>query len=61
MWNIGSSTKHSYGFEQCYENFYLKSTYIIHITYYDVLAAGWFCEKTGWIGKVEDVKPVFFY
>ena len=47
MWNIGSSTKHSYGFEQCYENFYLKSTYIIHITYYDVLAAGWFCEKTG--------------
>ena len=24
-----------------------------------VMAAGWFCEKSGWIGKVEDVKPVF--
>ena len=23
-----------------------------------VMAAGWFCEKSGWIGKVEDVKPV---
>jgi hypothetical protein len=23
-------------------------------------AAGWFCEKSGCIGKVEDVKPVFF-
>ena len=23
------------------------------------MAAGWFCEKSGWIGKVEDVKPVF--
>ena len=22
------------------------------------MAAGWFCEKSGWIGKVEDVKPV---
>jgi hypothetical protein len=25
-----------------------------------VTAAGWFCEKSGWIGKVEDVKPVLF-
>ena len=25
-----------------------------------VMAAGWFCEKSGWIGKVEDVKPVFW-
>jgi hypothetical protein len=24
------------------------------------LAAGWFCEKSGWIGKVEDVKPALF-
>jgi hypothetical protein len=24
-----------------------------------VMAAGWFCEKSGWIGSVEDVKPVF--
>jgi hypothetical protein len=24
------------------------------------MAAGWFCEKSGWIGKVEDVKPLFF-
>ena len=23
-----------------------------------VMAAGWFCETSGWIGKVEDVKPV---
>jgi hypothetical protein len=22
------------------------------------MTAGWFCEKSGWIGKVEDVKPV---
>jgi hypothetical protein len=22
------------------------------------MAAGWFCEKFGWIGKVEDVKQV---
>ena len=27
---------------------------------YSVMAAGWFCEKSGWIGKVEDVKPVLF-
>jgi hypothetical protein len=26
--------------------------------YISVIAAGWFCEKSGWIGKVEDVKPV---
>ena len=26
--------------------------------YLVVMAAGWFCEKSGWIGKVEDVKPV---
>ena len=25
-----------------------------------VMAAGWFCEKSGWIRKVEDVKPVRF-
>ena len=25
---------------------------------FSVIAAGWFCEKSGWIGKVEDVKPV---
>jgi hypothetical protein len=24
---------------------------------FSVMAAGWFCEKSGWIGKVEDVKP----
>jgi hypothetical protein len=24
------------------------------------MAAGWFCEKSSWIGKVEDVKPVVF-
>ena len=23
-----------------------------------VMVGGWFCEKSGWIGKVEDVKPV---
>jgi hypothetical protein len=23
------------------------------------MAAGWFCEKSGWIGRVEDVKPMF--
>jgi hypothetical protein len=23
-----------------------------------VMAAGWLCEKSGWNGKVEDVKPV---
>ena len=23
-----------------------------------LMAASWFCEKSGWIGKVEDVKPV---
>jgi hypothetical protein len=30
---------------------------------FSVMAAGWFCEKSGWIGKVEDVKPVlsFFF
>ena len=26
---------------------------------FGVMVAGWFCEKSGWIGKVEDVKPVF--
>ena len=25
---------------------------------FSVMAAGWFCEKFGLIGKVEDVKPV---
>jgi hypothetical protein len=25
---------------------------------FSVMDAGWFCEKSGWIGKVEDVKPV---
>jgi hypothetical protein len=25
---------------------------------FSVMAAGWFCEKSGWIGKVEDVNPV---
>ena len=25
---------------------------------FSVMAAGWFCEKSGWIGKLEDVKPV---
>ena len=25
---------------------------------FSVMATGWFCEKSGWIGKVEDVKPV---
>jgi hypothetical protein len=25
---------------------------------FSVMAAGWFCEKPGWIGEVEDVKPV---
>ena len=25
---------------------------------FSVMAAGWFCEKPGWIGKEEDVKPV---
>jgi hypothetical protein len=27
---------------------------------FSVMAAGWFCEKSGPIGKVEDVKPVLF-
>jgi len=27
---------------------------------FSVMAAGWFCEKSGWIGKVEDVKLVLF-
>ena len=25
---------------------------------FSVMAGGWFCEKSGWIGKVEDVKLV---
>jgi hypothetical protein len=25
---------------------------------FGVMVAGWFCENFGWIGKVEDVKPV---
>jgi len=25
---------------------------------FSVMMAGWFCERSGWIGKVEDVKPV---
>ena len=25
---------------------------------FSVLMAGWFCEKSGWIGQAEDVKPV---
>jgi hypothetical protein len=25
---------------------------------FSVMTAGWFCEKSGLIGKVEDVKPV---
>jgi hypothetical protein len=27
---------------------------------FSVMAAGWFCEKYSWIGKVEDVKLVLF-
>jgi hypothetical protein len=27
---------------------------------FSVMAASWFCEKSGWIGKVEDVKPVLW-
>ena len=27
---------------------------------FSVMVAGWFCEKSGCIAKVEDVKPVFF-
>ena len=27
---------------------------------FSVMAAGRICERSGWIGKVEDVKPVFF-
>jgi hypothetical protein len=23
------------------------------------MVAGWFCRKSNWIGKVEDVKPMF--
>jgi hypothetical protein len=26
---------------------------------FSVMAAGWFCEKSGWIGKVEDVNQWF--
>ena len=26
---------------------------------FSVMVAGWFCEKSGWFGKVDDVKPVF--
>ena len=25
---------------------------------FSVMVAGWICEKSGWIGEVEDVKPV---
>jgi hypothetical protein len=25
---------------------------------FTVMAAGWICENSGWIGKVEDVKPM---
>ena len=25
---------------------------------FSVMGAGWFCEKSGWIGKVEDMKPM---
>jgi hypothetical protein len=25
---------------------------------FSVMVAGWFCEKSGWVGNVEDVKPV---
>jgi hypothetical protein len=25
---------------------------------FSVMAAGWFCDKSGWIGNLEDVKPV---
>ena len=28
---------------------------------FSVMAASWFCEKSGWIGKVEDVKLVLFF
>jgi hypothetical protein len=28
---------------------------------FSVMAAGWFCEKSGSIGKVEDVKLVHFF
>jgi len=27
---------------------------------FSVMTPGWFCEKSGWIGKVEDVKLVLF-
>ena len=26
---------------------------------FSVMASNWFCEKSGWIGKMEDVKPMF--
>jgi hypothetical protein len=25
------------------------------------MAAGWYYEKSGWIGEVEDMKPVLFF
>jgi hypothetical protein len=28
---------------------------------FSVMAAGWFCEKSGRTGKVEDVKPVLLF
>ena len=27
---------------------------------FSVMMAGWFCEKSSWIGKVEDMKLVLF-
>jgi hypothetical protein len=27
---------------------------------FSVMAAGWYCEKSGSTGKVEDVRPVLF-
>ena len=44
----------------CVRLFYLLPPNVPGEPIFSVTAAGWFCEKSGGIGKVEDVKPVLF-
>ena len=41
-------------------NAFMSNTNVWGEPVFSAMVAGWFCEKSGWIGKVEDVKLVLF-
>jgi hypothetical protein len=57
---IKTSTRHSRWFVECHYS-WGKGAAMTNVwgePVFSVMAAGWFCEKSGWMGKVEDVKPM---